>query len=69
MSEMDKSDDELVSVIQVAGPIYLIGDPVVEVLIDGKVVVIKGGEIEVAEVMDATSFEPRISLAVDLPKK
>ncbi len=58
---MDKKPDELVRVIQVGGPIYLIGDPVVEVLIDDKIVAIKGGEIEIAEPMDATSFEPRFN--------
>ena len=57
---MDKEPDELVSVIQVGSrdPIYFIGNPVVEVLIDGKIVVIEGGEIEVAEAMNPTNFNP-----------
>lgn len=61
---MDKID-ELVSVIQVGGrePIYFIGKPTVEILIDGKIVVIEGGEIEAAEIMGPTSFDPRISPA------
>lgn len=64
----DKSDD-LVRVIQVGGsePIYLIGYPVVEVLIDDKIVVFEGGEIEIAEPMDATRFEPRFNPAARQP--
>lgn len=59
---MAENPEELVRVIQVGRePIYLIGDPVAEVLIDGKIVVVKGGEIEAAEIMDATSFEPRFN--------
>lgn len=67
---MDKKADELVSVIQVGvrDPIYFIGDPVVEVLIEGKIVAIKGGEIEVAEILDPTSFEPRVNQEARQPK-
>lgn len=67
---MDEKADELVSVIQVGmrEPIYFIGNPVVEVLIDGKIVVIEGGEIEAAEISDPTSFEPRVNPAARQPK-
>lgn len=67
---MDEKPDDLVSVIQVGfnDPIYFIGNPVVEVLINGKIVVIEGGEIEAAEILDPTSFEPRINPAARQPK-
>ena len=67
---MTGKPDDLVSVIQVGGVdlVYLIGDPIVEVLIGGKIVVVKGGEMEIAEPMDATNFEPRINPAARQPK-